>query len=308
MNVPEIIVISLFSAGILTGAILYIVGYLLKRLKMGFKLWDVIREAGYPSLARFQFTVWTAIVIFCFTTICIMRFLAGSLAIPNNIPENLLALMGISAGVTAVSTGVSKSKYGEETKVYTKETWNKDVLNDPKKKFGTMILENGVPSITRFQMLAWTLLSVALYLAKFLAILSAFTIADANTLCLPDIESTLLVLMGISQTAYVGGKWVAPTKPQIMNASYENRKINEEDTPFVVVNGNNFGDNKGVVVLDNKVIAQDKITWDTAVVSFEAPKTALEGKHTVKLKIGAKETNEYKFNLQDDNKTEEDNK
>lgn len=281
---PQIIPIGLFAALVLVIFILWVTMWLYKKTEKGYSIIDIIREAGYPSLARFQFTLWTLIVVFCFTTVCIMRFLSGITVIPEEIPANLLALMGVSAGVTAVSTGVSKTKYADETKDRSKTEY-KNFVKD--KNLGGMLLENGVPSLTRFQMLAWTFLSVFLYISKFLVSLFQFTVVEADALVLPDIEFTLLVLMGISQGAYVGGKWVAPTKPYIFNAIYDESKTKTQ----VIVDGINFGDNKKIVMFDGHPIAQDKITWDTEVITFELDKKLIPrtDPYEIVLKIGAKE-------------------
>jgi hypothetical protein len=211
-----------------------------------------------------------------------MRFLGGELNLPEAIPENLLALMGISAGVTAVATGVSKSKYGEETKKLTEEEY-KEFIRE--KKLGTMLLENDAPSLTRFQMFSWTILSIFLYLSKFFATISIFTISDPNVTVLPDIEFTLLVLMGVSQGAYVGGKWVSPSKPKIFNAAYY------ESEQKIIVNGINFGENKRIVKLNGTPIPEDKIKWSNEVITFTIEPTKVKKleENEIKLQIGAKE-------------------
>jgi hypothetical protein len=282
MNEPQIMAASLLAGGLVTLAVAYIPAWLYKKTGRGFSLLDIIREEGWPSLARFQFMAWTLIVIFCFTTICVMRFLGGELNLPEAIPENLLALMGISAGVTAVATGVSKSKYGEETKKLTEEEY-KEFIRE--KKLGTMLLENDAPSLTRFQMFSWTILSIFLYLSKFFATISIFTISDPNVTVLPDIEFTLLVLMGVSQGAYVGGKWVSPSKPKIFNAAYY------ESEQKIIVNGINFGENKRIVKLNGTPIPEDKIKWSNEVITFTIEPTKVKKleENEIKLQIGAKE-------------------
>ena len=297
---PQVILLALLAAIAIVSIILYVTWLLYKKAGRGYALFDIIREAGWPSLARFQFLAWTLIVVFCFTTICVMRFLGGNLDIPADIPENLLALMGISAGVTAVSSGVSRNKYGEETKKRSKQEYTN--LKEGK-NWGTMLLENDAPSLTRFQMLSWTLLSVFLYGAKFLAYI--LTATEAEALVLPDIESTLLVLMGVSQGAYVGGKWVAPSKPTVFNATFnetEDRKTKKKKQ-YIVLNGTNFGGNKGLVVFDDTVIPQNQVTWNNDVVTVEVDDLNTANDNEVILKIGAKET-KYPFNLESQEQTE----
>jgi hypothetical protein len=287
----EILALSIFASLIITVLVSAFPAWLYKRMNKGFSLLDVVREETYPSLARSQFLAWTLVIIFCFTAICSIRFLSGNLQIPTKIPENLLALMGISAGVTATSTYVSKSKYGDLRKSFNKEEYMKAIKEKP---FGDMLLENEAPSITRFQMFAWTGLSIFLYLAKFFATISQFTIISVDTLVVPDIETTFLVLMGVSQSAYLGGKWVAPSAPKVFNAFYDssNKKV--------ILNGANFGDDKKVVKLDNNVVDADKqkLDWSKELISFDV-KTDLEKKeHEITLIFGQNEV-KNKFTVGD---------
>lgn len=79
-------------------------------IKSGF--WDIIRgDDWYPSLAIFQFLVWTFIITFAFFGIYLVRIFGGVLEPPPSIPTNILALMGISVAVPIISGGVSRIKY-----------------------------------------------------------------------------------------------------------------------------------------------------------------------------------------------------
>jgi hypothetical protein len=277
----EVIALSILAGLIITVIVLIIPAWLYKKTGGGFSIMDLIREAGWPSLARFQFLAWTLVVVFCLATICSVRFLSGNLEIPSQIPENLLALIGVSAGVTATSSFVSKNKYGEQTKKLDKVEY-KEFIKD--KKLGTMLLENDAPSLTRFQMFAWTGLSIFLYLAKFLGTLNQFTIATVETLALPDIETTLLVLMGVSQGAYIGGKWVSPSVAKVFNAIYDST------TKTVIVNGINFGESKKAIKLDTETIAENQITtWDKELIRFNLKTALTAGPHNITIIIGAKE-------------------
>jgi hypothetical protein len=285
----EILILSIFAGLIVTVVVLVLPAWLYKRMRKGFSLLDIVREAAWPSLARFQFLAWTLIIIFCFTTICSIRFLSENLQIPAEIPQNLLALMGISAGVTATATYVSKNKYGEVTKSFTKEEYEKEIKNKP---FGSMLLENGAPSITRFQMFAWTGLSIFLYLAKFFATINQFTIVSAEALVIPDLETTFVVLMGVSQSAYLGGKWVAPSAPKVFNAFSDSLKKK------IILNGANLGENKKVIRLDNNVVDVDKIVWSKEMISFDVDPTLklATGEHEIALVFGENEV-KHKFTV-----------
>jgi hypothetical protein len=56
-------------------------------------------------------------------------------------------------------------------------------------------------------MFLWTWIGIGLYIVVlFSTVFSPATLADPNLLELPDIDPTLVILMGLSQGAFIGGK------------------------------------------------------------------------------------------------------
>lgn len=170
------------------------------------KFWNIIRgDDWYPSLSLFQFFLWTVVILFSFIFLTIIRIdhhllpsLSAFVSTPT-IPSTLLVLMGISVTTPIVSTALSSNKYSIGSSF------------DPPDRLpglGTMLQEGCKPSLTRFQMFAWTLISIAIFFGS-----TYVTIADnldnVTNLSLPNVDPTLLVLMGISQIAYIGGKAVS---------------------------------------------------------------------------------------------------
>jgi hypothetical protein len=109
---PEIVttIISLIiSFGIVAGIFVF-VNHCLKSSNM--KFGDIIRDGnGFPSLARFQFLLWTFITLFAVLGVFLIRLFMGVPAIASDIPENLLILTGISLAVPIVSSPISSMKY-----------------------------------------------------------------------------------------------------------------------------------------------------------------------------------------------------
>lgn len=73
----------------------------------------------FPRLARLQFFIWTAIVIFEFAWVTLIRIFSGipPFISPGEITPNLLAVMGIGTGSTVASAGIESlrpSKNGKE--------------------------------------------------------------------------------------------------------------------------------------------------------------------------------------------------
>jgi hypothetical protein len=284
---------------------------------------DLIRESDdWPSLVRFQLLVWTLIVVFCFLTVALARILSNLPAVSPDIPENLLILIGISVSVTPVSIYVSKKKYEEQTpeskiadkqlkasekngtpiikdeneKTPVKEATEKEITQneiDERRRargYGSMLLEDERPSITRFQMFSWTIIGVLIYAGIFIKQLYSFTIATpgnfSDVLILPDIDFALVALMGLSQAAYVGGKYVSPTKPKIFSSISPNPVMEEQETTII---GINFGKEKGAIRIGGKTILPSDIAWSESKITFKVPKLdpPVETKFNVTVLIGA---------------------
>ena len=163
-------------------------------------------SGGWPSLAVFQLVLWGAIVAFAVLWVSSVRLVSGLNVLMPEIPANLLAILLISVGVTPGSAYMSNKKY----------TW-KPSSDDAKHKnhWHSMLQEKAsdgkyYPSPTRVQMLLWTVVAVIIYFISLVATMSsAETLMAIEGLSLPDLDEVFLVLMGLSQTGYLGGKAVA---------------------------------------------------------------------------------------------------
>ncbi len=173
--------------------------YVFRRLSRQKSLRSIILdEHGFPTLSKFQFLLWTLVVSFAFLSIQITRivitdYTADSEYLIKNIPENLLAMMGISVAVPIINSKASK-----------KTTSKQDDKTPP--SFGAMFYNNqGNLDLASLQMFMWTVIGILIYLY---IVFDQFTILDARYLFLPDVSPTLLILMGLSQGAYLGSKFV----------------------------------------------------------------------------------------------------
>lgn len=182
------------------------------RFKPGELLWQYLRdEKGYPSVARLQFFVWTAVIVFAFTWVVFIRIFSGVAPFASSgvsLPENLLAVMGISAASTIASAGIEKSR-GNKTKGERGDD----------RPWGSMLQEmtaegEMTASLGRYQMLAWTLVSVAIFIGVLYSrVVQVWTGGAVSDLSLPDIDTTLLTLMGLSHVGYLGSKYIAGNPP-----------------------------------------------------------------------------------------------
>jgi hypothetical protein len=169
------------------------------------RLLDIILdEEWHPSLALFQFTLWTIVIIVVFFGIYLFGVLSGYGSIMLNIPINLLVVMGLSTSSGAVGFVLSRRNYGR--KPIPRPTSNYPFLD--------MLKENGKMTITRFQMFSWTFIGIAYYLAS---VLIKFLAPSNDIMSIPDLPETFVFLMGISQFSYLMGKYLS--KPDDLEAT-----------------------------------------------------------------------------------------
>jgi hypothetical protein len=175
-----------------------------------------------PSLANLQLFMWSVIIVFAFLTVYLVRVSGGVFDPPTGIlPENILKILGISAVVPAASLGLNHNKYRDV------HIASRSVAADPNgtiaqrfahlkahSGWSSILLEGGSSSITRLQMFVWTWIGIFIYLTVFFGYLYTLTLSSSptqfNEVSLPDIDPTLVVLMGISQGSFVAGKVASP--------------------------------------------------------------------------------------------------
>lgn len=165
-----------------------------------------------PSLARLQFFSWSALVLFAFAWITIIRIFSGVPAFSGSFPPNVLGILTISTGSTVVASQIETGAPPPKEVVAKLQGWRSllDEVSSNRKDVH--------PSLARFQMLGWTIISIGIYaVIIFVEVHHVWISGSAAALSLPDLDPTLLVLMGISQSGYLGAKYVtyhAPQKPK----------------------------------------------------------------------------------------------
>ena len=162
---------------------------------------------GRPSTSKFQYFVWTAVVVFAYAAIYCLKLEAHHFDAINEIPKNVLIAMGMSviSAAAAKSITVSYISTGRITK-----------SQEPSgsSSFAAIFQDDsGFPDLSKVQMIAWTFIAIVTYL---IAVGSKIHQRDYSSL--PDIDSALIVLRGLGHGAYLGKKLVtqdttAPVAP-----------------------------------------------------------------------------------------------
>jgi hypothetical protein len=135
------------------------------------------------SLSRVQLGVWTVVISSSYIFLILCNCCDMTKVIINS---TALLLMGISVGTTLVARTIDKNQASL-----------KRHQNEPSEGFLVDILsdENGI-SIHRFQNVVWTVIAICIYLCYL----------NVSKCKLPELDSTLIALTGISASAYVGVK------------------------------------------------------------------------------------------------------
>ncbi|MCR9140876.1 MAG: IPT/TIG domain-containing protein [bacterium] len=138
------------------------------------------------SLSRCQALFWTLILggSYVYMTIGAGLILGGGVIPDFN--SSLLVLMGISYG-GLLSSAAASTRYP------------KNELNHKPLRMSNLYAEGGKISVPRLQLLIFTIISAVVYLYILYT-------ADIIATGLPDVPPTLLGLMGISQSGYLGDK------------------------------------------------------------------------------------------------------
>jgi hypothetical protein len=109
--------------------------------------------------------------------------------------------MGISITTMAAAKGITVN-YLNNKKITQNSATNANTQ-------GILALFNdddGLPDLSKIQMLAWTVIAIAVYLFQ---LNYQIKNSAASSLSLPDIDTTLMALMGLGQAGYLGKKIVS---------------------------------------------------------------------------------------------------
>ncbi|MDQ3109640.1 MAG: hypothetical protein M3R17_07065 [Bacteroidota bacterium] len=173
----------LVHKGWFAACILFMLAIIIIFLTIGSRS-DMLRDTGpHPatgrkpySLARVQMAIWFVVIIssWLLLYVCLHHF--------NLLNEKILILMGITAGTGVGGLALDANK--DKTITSPSEGFFKDLISD-----------HSNISLFRFQNLAWTVILVVVFVRYVIVYMK-----------MPEFDTTLLLLMGISSGTYIGAK------------------------------------------------------------------------------------------------------
>lgn len=278
-DIPHI-VLAFAVAFISVVIITFMVGAIIRRTKsiinptLRSRFSDIIRTYDMdPSLSIFQFLLWTFVLMFAFIGVYLVRIFAGVSEPPQGpLPVYLLAIGGISVGTPIISTLISSYRYSPVQFHEDVPPDTDDQLPVIKKRpgFGEMLREYGKPTLSRFQMFGWTWIGIGIYLSVLFSKVIEMSFSVQN-LSVPDVDPTLVVLMGLSQFAFLGIKTASSTDLQISKIY----PLNAEPDRFFSIFGKNFGEERQTVWLGRRRIVSTDTdhldTWSSDRIDIKVP-------------------------------------
>jgi hypothetical protein len=127
------------------------------------------------------------------------------------IPTNLLLAMGFSVTTALAAKGITVSQLNNSTTA-------KEHVATEDAEFGDLVKDDGgAIDLTKVQMLGWTLIALGAYFAQVVdkVVGLGFGSAATASVVLPNIDTSLMVLMGLGQAAYLAKKIITTTTPAI---------------------------------------------------------------------------------------------
>jgi hypothetical protein len=157
---------------------------------------------GRLSTSKAQWFLWTAAVVFGYVAVYTARAVNGDHNALSNVPHNVLIALGFSTTTAVAAKGITAGYKGAGNVVKLPATSSSaaDLVSD----------DSGTPDLSKTQLLIFTLIAVGIFIVNVFDQINAITIhgATAANSALPDIDTTLMILMGLSQGGYLGKKVV----------------------------------------------------------------------------------------------------
>ncbi len=219
-------------------------------------------EDGRLSSSKFQFFLWTGIVVYAYVVLWFARvhgcWTSGAPPMPG-LPSNVLLAMGFSVITLATAKGV--------TTAYVAAGRIAKGRNAPVRLRDLVTQDDGTsPDLSKIQMLTWTVIAAMTYVYSVGAALPTFDVCT-STASFPDIGTALMALMGIGQGAYLGTKIVSSNTVVLTSLSPAQGPAGST----VTINGSGFGTTPGSVLFGGVAasLAPGSSSWtDTQIIAI----------------------------------------
>ena len=165
----------------------------------------ILGEDGIPSTSKFQFFAWTAAILFAYVTIFCFHCHAAGFTVLTDVPVNLLLAMGISATSAVGAKAIAVSSAAQPAPVPVPAPGPDPLVAQPPAPpppvlGGILQDDDGTPDLSKIQLIMWTIIGIGVF---FSGVGHALATGVRQ---IPDIDRTLMILMGLGHSAYLGKK------------------------------------------------------------------------------------------------------
>ena len=212
---------------------------------------------GFASTSKLQWFLWLVVIIFAYVALWVLRAEQSDLSSLSKVPVNVLTVLGFSTGTAAAAKGIT-SGYVQTGKV--SKPGPPQVGATAANTGGIFQDDSGAPELAKIQMMGFTIIAIGIFLATVIHQI----VTDDISAGLPDIDSSLLVLMGISQGGYLGKKLVTFGTPTLYTPDPARAAIGAT----VTLSGANLG-TAGQLTMNGAPVVTT--SWSATSIGFSVP-------------------------------------
>jgi IPT/TIG domain len=257
--------------GALIGVSIIVLLYIVTSVGSKPRQWNPLKviegQDGTWSTSKFQWFLWLIVVLFAYVFLWFIRTRSGHWGAIPNVPGNLLAVLGFSTvtavGAKGITVGYLKSGSITKADSSAAAAVAPGAPAAPAPPGGLLVDDSGTPELAKIQMVGFTFVAIMIFLWD------VYHQARGShpTAQLPNIDGSLLVLMGISQGGYIGKKLVTLSTPFINTITPTTQKVGGT----VEIDGASFGSGAGSsrLLLDGSPIPTT--TWTDTQIVFAVP-------------------------------------
>jgi hypothetical protein len=188
--------------------------------------WEWIQDPnGTSSTSKFQWLLFLVAVLFAYVALWIVRAKQGNYSAVPDVPDNILIVLGFSTATMATSKGIKVASVNATKRAAEAEALAAGsaptvaraagvaaatALAPPAGVGGIFVDDEGFPDLSKIQLVAFTLVTLGIFIATVIHQIAS----NPPVTSLPDIDGTLMVLMGISSGGYLAKKTVADLAPR----------------------------------------------------------------------------------------------
>jgi IPT/TIG domain len=228
--------------------------------------WKLVEGAdGVSSTSKFQWLLWLVVILFAYVVLWVLRAKGGDYGAISQVPVNVLTVLGFSTATAVAAKGITAGYVS--TNRIAKATGSAPApaaATAPGGQGGILQDDGGIPELAKIQLIGFTLVAAGIFSATLIHQI----FANPPQTALPNIDSSLLVLMGLSQGGYLGKKLVTFGSPMLSAIVPPSGAPNSS----VTIMGASFGTTQGgsqLLLDDAPIPAVTK--WSDGAVTFMVP-------------------------------------